>query len=539
MNEKIYVFGHQKPDTDSVTSAIAVAYLKKQLGLNTEARVLGSVNKETKFVLDYFKVEEPKFLDSVRLQIKDVDYYKDYYVLESDTILDTYNYFKDNKITGAPVVNNQKKLKGIVTSKDITNKLIVDDNDCINTTYDNLLRALNGEEVLRFSNEINGEVLIAAYKDEKIINEVEFKSDNILIVGGRDRVIEYALKSNLHTIIIVGDNEIKDEHIKLASANKINVIRTKLNSIKTAKKVTLCDSIGILASNKHFCKFNEECNFSDFLKESKKLGHNNYPVVNQEDECLGLIRVTDKNTKTPKKVILVDHNESSQSIDGLDEASIIEVVDHHRIGDVSTSDPINFRNMAVGSTNTIVYTMYKEQNIEIPYHIAGMMLSGILSDTLSLTSSTTTKKDVETVEELCELMQIDYKKYYEEMLKAGTSIEGLSKEEILTQDLKYFQTGDTKYAVAQTITLDIDNIMDEKDAYLQLMEEKKNVNELETFIFIITDVLKNGSYLLYTSGSEEMLTESFGIVDIKQGVFIENMTSRKKQVIPYINEYLK
>ena len=539
MNEKIYVFGHQKPDTDSVTSAIAVAYLKKQLGLNTEARVLGSINKETKFALDYFKVEEPKFLDSVRLQIKDVDYYKDYYVLESDTILDTYNYFKDNKITGAPVVDDKKILKGIVTSKDITNKLIVDDNDCINTTYDDLLKALNGEEILRFSNEINGEVLIAAYKDEKILNEVEFKSDNILIVGGRDKVIEYALNSNLHTIIIVGDNEIKDEHIELARTNEINIIRTKLNSIKTAKKVTLCDSIGSLASNKHFCKFNEECNFSDFLKESKKLGHNNYPVVNQEDECLGLIRVTDKNTKSPKKVILVDHNESSQSIDGLDEASIIEVVDHHRIGDVSTSDPINFRNMAVGSTNTIVYTMYKEQNIEIPYQIAGMMLSGILSDTLALTSSTTTKKDIETVEDLCELMQIDYQKYYEEMLKAGTSIEGLSKEEILTQDLKYFQTGDKKYAVAQTITLDIDNIMSAKDDYLKLMEEKKKANELETFIFIITDVLKNGSYLLYTNGSEEMLTESFGIVDIKQGVFIENMTSRKKQVVPYINEYLK
>ena len=536
--EKVYVFGHQKPDTDSVTSAIAVAYLKNQLGIAAEARVLGNLNKETKFVLDHFKIEEPKYLDSVKLQIKDVDYYKGYSVSEHETVIDTYNYFVENKITGSPVVDKDNKIKGIVTLKDLTRKIIENTDDYIDTTYDKLMRLLDGEAILRFDEEIKGEILIASYQSSSIFENIKFKKDNILIVGGRHSVIEYAVNSDLGTIIIVGDNNIKEEHIKIAKEKNINIIRTKLNSIKTAKKIELSDSIYDLILYKNFSKFNEQCNFYEFVKEAGKLGHNNYPVVDSEDNCLGLIRVTENNKKHPKKVILVDHNESSQSVDGLNEASIIEVVDHHRIGDVSTSDPINFRNMAVGSTNTIVYQMFKEQNVEIPYNIAGVMLSGILSDTLSLTSSTTTPLDKVTVKELSKLMNLDYEEYYKEMLKAGTSVEGLTIEEILTQDLKFFQTGDKKYAVAQTITLDIDNIMSKKDEFLKLMTEKKTNNDLETFVFIITDVLKNGSYLLFTDGSEEMLESSFGIEAI-QGVFVANMTSRKKQVVPYINEYLK
>ena len=159
MKEKIYVFGHQKPDTDSVTSAISVAYLKRQLGYNTEARMLGEPNKETKFVLDYFKVETPLYLDSVKLQIKDVDYYKDYHVKENDTILETYYYFKENKITGAPVVDKDNKIKGVVTSKDITRELIENDEEYIETSYDNLLRILKGDEILKFDDEINREVI--------------------------------------------------------------------------------------------------------------------------------------------------------------------------------------------------------------------------------------------------------------------------------------------------------------------------------------------------------------------------------------------
>ena len=537
--EKVYVFGHQKPDTDSVTSAISVAYLKRMLGMNAEARILGEINKETKFVLKYFKVKTPAYLDSVKLQIKDVDYNKGYQVLETSTILDTYNYFNELGITGAPIISSNKKIKGVVTSKDIVSKIIEDDREYVNTSYDNLLKSVEGSQILRFSDEITGKIIVATVKSETLLSENRFDSDTILIVGERKNVINYAIESNVKTIIVVGGNDISLEQLKIAEDKRINIIKTNLESFKTARRVMYSEYIKNIMNDNKFYKFNQNYNFYDFLKEARKLGHNNYPVVGRRDECLGLIRVTDKNIKHNKKVILVDHNESTQSVDGLDEATIIEVVDHHKIGDLSTSDPINFRNMAVGSTNTIVFQMFRERHIDIPYEIAGMMISGILSDTLCLTSSTTTDLDKITVSLLANEMHLDYESYYKEMLKAGTSIEGLTKKEVLTQDYKNFQVEDKKYAIGQTITLDIDNIMKDKDEYISLMEEKKKDHELELILFIITDVLKNGSYILYTSGCEEMFSESFNINDVYEGVFIPGMTSRKKQVVPYINEYIK
>ena len=515
--EKVYVFGHQKPDTDSVTSAISVAYLKRKLGVNAEARVLGDINKETKFVLDYFRVKEPKYLDSVRLQIKDVDYYKGYQVYEDSTVYDTYKYFNELGITGAPVVDTNKKIKGVITSKDIVRR-IIQDNYRIDTSYDNLVKSVEGDCILRFNDDISGNIVISNDYD---INTILIKNNDLI-----------------NTVILI-TSDISDNYLEEFKTKKINVIKTNLELFNTIKRVMNSVYIKKLMNEDSFYKFNQNDNFYEFLKEAKRLGHNNYPVVGKRNECLGLIRVTDKNTKHNKKVILVDHNESTQSVDGLSEANIIEVVDHHKIGDLSTSDPINFRNMAVGSTNTIVYQMYRERLIDIPYEIKGMMISGILSDTLCLTSSTTTEVDKITVELLAQDMNFDYITYYREMLKAGTSIEGLSKLEVLTQDYKNFQLEDKKYSVAQTITLDIDNIMKDKNEYISIMEERCDNQDLEFILFIITDVLKNGSYILYTDGCEEMLAEAFNLNDVYEGVFISGLTSRKKQVIPYINDYIK
>ena len=538
VKEKIYVFGHQRPDTDSVTSAISVAYLKRALGIKAEPRILGEINKETKFVLNYFNVRHPSYLDNVKLQIKDVDYCKGVYLDENSTLIDAYNYFNQNNITGTPIVDKNKKIKGMITSKDIVSKLI-DDNNYVNTSYDNLLKVLSGNEVLRFDEEFNGEVFTATLDSDTILNNYEFNKDTILIVGDRKSVIEYAIDYKVKLIILVGSIIISNDILNKARSKNVNIISTPYDSFKTSRKVLLSEFVKNFMNKDKFYKFNENYGFYDFMKEARKLGHNNYPVINRHDECIGLIRITDKNEKHLKKVILVDHNESSQSVEGLSEAHIIEVVDHHKIGDLSTSDPINFRNMAVGSTNTIVYRLFREQHVEIPYDIAGLMISGILSDTLGLTSSTTTELDIITVNKLAIDMNIDYKKYYQEMLKAGTSISGLTKLEVLTQDYKNFQVEDKKFAIGQVITMDIDNIMKDKDEYLAIMEDKKNKNELEFILFIVTDVLKNGSYLLYTIGTEEMIKKSFNLASIYEGIFISGLTSRKKQVVPYVNDYLK
>ena len=262
-------------------------------------------------------------------------------------------------------------------------------------------------------------------------------------------------------------------------------------------------------------------------------------MVSKSKKCMGLLRITDINEKKRKKVILVDHNEMDQSVEGLEEADIIEIVDHHKLGSISTNYPINFRNMAVGSTNTILYFMFEEQHIEAPREIMGLMLSGILSDTLALTSPTTTELDKMVVKSLAEQLHLDYKKYAREMFKAGTSLEGRSKEDILTADMKVFPWEDQKFAISQIFTLNFEDIEREKEEYLRLIEQMKQEKEYKLVLVAVTDILKNGSYLFFDQASKEIMEDAFGILDMKQGTYVDGIVSRKKQLVPKILENIR
>ena len=504
---KVYVFGHQKPDTDSVTSSIAYAYLKNRLGVNAEERILGDINKETKFVLKYFNVKKPQYLDSVKLQLKDINYYRNYFINCDSSLNDTYNYLIDNCITGIPVVDDNKKLLGIVTIKDFIYNLKTR-NNYLNTSYQHIIDILKGESKNKISDSIKGYIKV---KDESV----------------------FIIDKEINTVITT---KYSNNGYKLF--NNINVICTNKSLVDVIRLLPWSNYVKDFISKDRIIKFSEDMYYDDFIKETNHLKFNNYPVIGKGDKCKGLIRITDINSKERKKVILVDHNELSQSVDGLEEAEIIEIIDHHKIG-TSTNNPISFRNMTVGSTNTIIYQMYIENNIDIPYDIAGLMISGILSDTLGLTSSTTTDIDIRVVKDLEHILNLDYKEFFYKMLEAGTSIIGETIDDIVRQDLKYFQVGNIRYAISQMITLDINNIIKEKNKYLEVITEYKKNHNLELMIFIITDVIKKGSYLLYTDGIENMLKEIYHLDDVYEGVFIDNLTSRKKQVVPYVNEYLK
>lgn len=537
--EKIYIFGHKKPDTDSVTAAISLSYLKNQLGLKTYPMVLGSINLETKFVLDYFKVKEPKYLDNVRLQIKDVNYHREYYIHEDTSILEAYHYMMKHGITGIPLVDDQKKLCGLITEKMLVKELVGGDFTRLHTTYQNVLNAVEGEEILAFDKEINGNISVASYRSTTFLNNIQLDENSILIVGDRHSIIEYAFRSKVKMIIIVGNGEIKEEHLKIAKENRVNVIRTNLDTFHTAKLIGLSNYVKDISETKNPICFDETEAYEDFLDLSKKLRHNNYPIIDKNNTCLGLMRVTDLTEKNKKKVILVDHNEEEQSVNGLKEAEIMEIVDHHKIGNLTTSAPINFRNMAVGSSNTIVYFLFRENNVSIPKNIAGLMLSGILSDTLSLTSPTTTELDKIVVKELEQLAHVDYQEYAMKMLKAGTSFAGKSKEEIIQTDLKVFPIDDRKVGISQIFTFDIDQIMKEKDDYVKTIEELCNKNGYDSLVVAVTDILAQGSYLFYTEEMERILQVGYNLPEIKEGVFLEGCVSRKKQIVPVIVETME
>lgn len=537
--KEVYIFGHKKPDTDTVTSAISLSYLKNKLGLHTKPMILGNINSETEFVLNYFGVKVPEYLDDVKLQIKDLDYYKGCYIDENESIKSTYEYMQKMNITGVPIVDKNLKFKGLLTSKMIGNELINGDFVNINTSYDNLLKVLNGVSILKFDDVIKGNIIAAAFRSTTFLNSSILSSDTIMIVGDRHSIIEAAVTSKIKLLIIVGDLEIKYEHIKMALENKVNIIRTPYDTFHTAKLINLSNFVGNLLTDTRNVSFEENDYYDEFREKSLKLGYNNYPIINNKNTCLGLIRITDIGKLNKKQVILVDHNEMSQSVDGLEEAEVLEIVDHHKLGSITTSMPINFRNMTVGSTNTIVYLMYKENGIDIPEDIAGLMLSGIISDTLKFTSPTTTQYDKDIALDLATISKVDIDSYSAKMFKAGTNLKGKSIEEIIDSDMKVFDVDNKKVAISQIITLNSEELLEIKDQYVTKIEEIKKNRGYDLLLVCITDIIKDGSYIIFDSASKKIVSEAFNCEDLKEGYFFKKCLSRKKQIVPLFTNIIK
>lgn len=532
--KKTLIFGHKKPDTDSITASIALSYLKNKLGKNTEAYSLGDLNEETKFALNYFNTKEPKYLNDVKLQIKDVKYHKNCVANMHSSIYDCYNYMVEKQITGLPIVDDNKKLVGMVTIKDIARELIMGDFDYLRASYKNILDTIKGQEILKFDEEICGNILVASYRSTSFIENVTLDRNTILIVGDRHSIIEYAVKSGVKLIILTNSGYIKDEHLKIARKNGVNIIKSTLNTFHVSKTIALCNYINKIITSKNITCFDENDYLNDFVEISNKVKHTNYPIINKQNKCLGLLRLADISEKNKKNVILVDHNEKEQSVDGIEEAEILEVIDHHKIGNINTNIPINFRNMAVGSTNTIIYHLFEERNVEIPQNIAGLMLSGILSDTLLLNSPTTTNLDRVVVEKLSKIANVDYQKYGIEMLKAGTSLEGKTKEEILYNDFKVFNIDDKKIGIGQIFTMNPAEILTELDDYNKLIESISIDKNYHIIGIFITDILTNGSYIIYNKSAQVVLQNTFNVENLKQGCYIKGCISRKKQIIPNI-----
>lgn len=536
--KKTLIFGHKKPDTDAVMSAIGLSYLKNQLGFDTEARVLGDLNKETKYALEYFNLKEPKYLNDVKLQLKDVKYHKGFYLKETDSIYDGYQAMLKEGLTGLPVVKDDNSFEGLITLKDLSHVMINENGDELDTSYNNICSVLEGEEVLKCSDEIKGKLIVAAYRSTTFMNNVNLDSNDILIVGDRHSVIEYAVTSHVKLIILTNGSYIKDEHIEIARNNGVNIIRTSYDTYKASKQISLTNYIKTMIRVYNPTKFIETDFVSDVIDINNKLKHTNYPVVDKNNKCLGLLRITDLSDYNPKRVILVDHNEKLQSVDGIEEAEILEIIDHHNLGSITTNYPINFRNMAVGSTCTIVYNLYKERNIEIPRNIAGALISGILSDTLILKSPTATDRDREAVNSLSNIININYEEYGMNLLKAGTSLEGMSREDVLYNDYKLYSVNDKNFAIGQFFTMDFDSISREIDEYVKVLDKVSEANNYSLVALYVTDIIKNGSYVIFNTKGKNIMEIAYQD-GIEEGYFIRGCVSRKKHVVPQIMSILE
>lgn len=536
---KVLIFGHRKPDTDSVCGAISLSYLKNAIGVVSEPRVLSEINKETEFALKTFGVETPKYLNDVKLQLKDVKYKKKYYVNENTSIYDTYNYISDKKITGIPIVDDTKKFIGYVSLKEIASELIISSSNYLDTTFDNIAQTLNASSYIKFDDEICGNTLAVALPYRMFIDSVPLGDKSIVIVGDREHIIDHAIKRRVKLLIIINNRSLTSDELLLAKENKVNVIITPYDTFKTARTILLSNPIKNIKRAASAVCFNTQDYLSDFLDISNKLKHTNYPLLNNNGCCEGMLRVIDTSELTRKKVILVDHNDPAQSVDGLDEAEIVEVVDHHNIGNISTHNPINFRNMSVGSVNTIIYTLFNEYKVKIPKEIAGLMLSGIISDTLLLASPTTTDLDRETARSLAKIAKVDLEKYGMDLLASGVSIKGMSIDDVIYKDFKNYVAGEYKIGIGQVFTTTFDDYVADISKYVDRLDEIAVNNDYKVVCLFVTDFINNNSYALFNRSAADILAEAYSLPSIEEGELLKGFVSRKKQIVPTILEILE
>ncbi|MDK2866053.1 MAG: manganese-dependent inorganic pyrophosphatase [Clostridiales bacterium] len=531
MNEKVMIFGHRNPDTDSVTSAIALAYLKSAQGMDATPYVLGEISKETAFVLNRFNVTAPDYLDNVKIQLKDLNLDRVDPLTPDESILTAYNHMNSHRIRTLPVVDDSHKLLGIMTMKDIAMNTINGDFYKLDTSFENVQRNLNGT-VLNYGHpQINGHILITAFHDTTIIREDIFDKHSVIITGDRYDVIDYAIASKAQLIIITGDMKVPDKLVEKAAVTGVNMISTPFDTYYTSRIISQTNTLGSIMEHQKLIRFKED----EYLENVKELiqtsKHSKFPVVDSDGKYVGIISRRHLLNPGKKNVIVVDHNEHGQSAEGLHEANVIEVIDHHKIGDISTHLPIAFRNLPVGSTNTIIYQMFLEQQTAIPESIAGLMLSGIISDTLLLKSPTTTPLDETAVADLSKIVDVNPQQFAMEMFKTGTSVKGKTTKEVFFNDFKEFVQDGYKLGVSQVFTLDVEEIFEQKDAYLALISETHHHRDHYATLMVITDIINEGSYMLYESKHENLMALTFS-KPVEQGTYIEDCVSRKKQIIP-------
>ena len=529
--DKIYVFGHKNPDTDSVCAAIALSYLRKLKKQDITPYVLGEINNETKYVLNYFKVPKPLYLNDVKLEVRDLNYRKNCYLSEKNTLNDLYELMQKEDVRAVPIYQNNMNYLGMVSIHELLNVVIDPHYQDLKTSYDNLLNILKGKEILRFQEEITGKICYSNKKDT-------FRRDSILVTSNLND-LEEALNSKVSLIILVGIRTINEKLLKLAQKNKVNIISTMKDLIYVSKMLVLSNYIRNIIHVNDINPVDERMHVDDFLTFANKYKFTTYPIVNRQKKILGLLRMEDVNTNNRKKVILVDHNENTQSVEGLEEAEILEIIDHHKVGNISSSGPINIRNMAVGSTNTIIYEMYKEQKVKPPKEMAGMMLSGIISDTLMLNSPTTTIYDKRAVEALANICKIDPIKYSKGMFEAAASMKGKTIEELIYNDFKAFNIRNRKIGIGQMTVIDYQKVLKEKDKYIHVIEKIAKEHSYDILAFCITDIINHNTYLLYNAQAKMLLETVFNIPNIEEGFELKGIVSRKMQIIPLLMEELK
>lgn len=538
MQEKVYIMGHKNPDSDSICSALAYAEYKNSIGgLKAIPVRLGEISRETQFILDYFGMEKPKLKETVRLSVEDLDYDKIAPISPDISIKMALNIMEKNGINSIPVVDENKKLVGIISASDIIKKYIdVWDNTILGksgTTLDNIIDTLSAEPICVTSQRgLTGKTIVIAMEPKHAKEYIE--AGDIAICGSREDAQLLAIDYKVGLLIVTGGICPSDKVKKKAKEMDVNLIVSPHDTFTAAKLITQAMPVSYTMTKSNLSYFSEDDLVDDVRAEMSRTRYRTYPVVNHEEKVVGLISRYHLISSKKKKVILVDHNERSQSIDGLEEAEILEIIDHHRVADVFTGTPIYFRNEPVGSTATIISSIMFENGRRPSKQIAGILCAALISDTLLLKSPTTTATDKLMMERLARIADIDPEKFAMDMFKAGTSLAGKAPKEILCQDFKEFTIEDEQLAISQVFTMDLDNLDSMKEELIPVMEKIIKDRGYSILVLLLTDIFNESSEIVVVGEENELIAAAFG-KDMKNNSFhVPGVVSRKKQVVPPI-----
>ena len=530
--EEILVFGHKNPDTDSICSTIAMSNLRKRQGFNAIPCRLGEINKETKFVLDKIGIKSPKLLKTVSAQITDLSYVEKSTVSTEDSIKEALDLMTKENFSSLPVIDTEGYFKTMLSISDIANTYLeIDYSDLFSkysTTFENLKEALEGEVIS--GNYPEGEIA----SNLKEASELEsLKKGDIVITTSLTDGIDKSIQAGARVVIVCCR---KGDFISPRVTSECAIMLVRHSFFKAISLISQSISVGgILNTDKVLFNFNKEDFLSEIRGIMKDANQTNFPVLEDDGKVYGTIRTKHLIDFHRKKVIMVDHNEFSQSVEGIQDAHILEVVDHHKFANFQTNEATKIRTEPVGCTSTIVYGLYKEAKIEADEKTALLMLSAILSDTLLFKSPTCTSRDIEVAKELAKLAKVDnIEEYGIEMLVAGTSMAKSSMKEIINQDKKVFPIGDMEIAVAQINTVQIEELSVRKEEIAKEIEHEIGKYGYSLFLFVVTDIINSNS-LVFTYGKEiEIVENAFKKEVVNNEILLENVVSRKKQIIPLL-----
>ena len=538
----IYTIGHRNPDTDSICSAIGYAHLKQALGENVVPARAGKVNAETKFALEHFHVEQPLLLTDLYPRVKDVLLDCKIVVKQHDTLRQLGEIMRDHDLRSVPVTDSKGILVGIVTVSDLAKRYFQELGMAnladMRVRYRDIIAAIDAKILVGGveSDFIQGEVRIAAGSIKMIQSHI--KENDIVLIGDRhDETIIDCVKQGISVLIVTGDGRVSADVIEEAEKRGIFVLSTPYDTYTAARLINQCVPVRRIMHQDPVC-FKPLDLLSDIKGTMEETNYRNYPVV-ENGRLVGIVSRDELTMPERDRVILVDHNERGQAVEGIEAAKIVEIIDHHRLGGIQTSEPIYTHAEPVGCTATIVANMHWHRDIDIPQSIAGLLLSAILSDTVLFKSPTCTPYDKKTAERLAEIAGVDIQEYGMAMLKAGSGIGDMTPMEIAKNDLKEFTIGDYRIIVSQISVMDTKEVMDLEP---QLIEAMSTICEKEGFdmsLVMVTDILEEATYLLYAGSPKTLIGEAFKKDASGTHVYLPGVMSRKKQIIPPLSEAVK